>query len=432
MPGVLSASELEMAFRQERARVDRNGRCFSVVVCAIDARSTDELITVTKVLAERMRSYDSIGNLDNERVALLLPETDGRGAWIFADDALEQLGERGHRANCEVFTYPRERGGREGHGVQRGPHRSSPGDSSGDAEGPSGASDDLGDPETQGHSAHGAKVDRRGDVAASDTPLGRRGTGTDGPAPERDAFAQPSGAKERLATLAPVGERDTLRLAELRRDAASRPVQDLYPLFLEELPLWRRVIDICVATLLLMLLLPFFCVVALCVKLDSPGPVLFVQWRAGRGGRPFRFYKFRSMYIDAEQRKGELTEQNEQVGPIFKIRQDPRITRIGRWIRKASIDEMPQLWNVLIGDMTLVGPRPPTLDEVAAYEAWQRERLDITGGLTCIWQVSGRSEIGFEEWVRMDLEYKRHRSPLFDVKLLWRTIGAVFTGRGAY
>lgn len=383
LPGVLSAAELDSAFRQERARVDRNGRCFSVVVFTVDGRQDEAMAGLARVLVERMRAYDTLGEFDDDRLALLLPESDGPGAWNCADGALEQLAASGLEVECQVYTYPLERGGRDGRGLR----------------------DEAG--------AGGAPGPHR---LESDPPV--RGTGTDGPA--RSAY--PKAIEARTA----------LHLSTEGVEGGPRPVRDLYPHFLEELPPWRRALDLVIASALLALLLPLFLVVAAAIKLTSRGPVLFVQWRAGRGGRPFRFFKFRSMYVDAEERRDELASENEQSGPIFKIRRDPRITPIGRLIRKASIDEMPQLWNVIVGDMTLVGPRPPTLDEVAAYETWQRERLDITGGLTCIWQVSGRSEIGFEEWVRMDLEYKRKRSPLFDVKLLWRTIGAVFTGRGAY
>ena len=139
------------------------------------------------------------------------------------------------------------------------------------------------------------------------------------------------------------------------------------------------------------------------------------------------------MYVDAEERRKALETENDHTdGPIFKMRNDPRITPVGRILRRMSIDELPQLYNVLRGDMTLIGPRPPTLNEVEHYEPWQRKRLDITGGLTCIWQVSGRSEVGFEEWVRMDIEYQRKRSILFDVRLVMKTFGAVLSGRGAY
>jgi lipopolysaccharide/colanic/teichoic acid biosynthesis glycosyltransferase len=407
LPGVLSTSELESACHQERARVDRNGRCFSVLVCRVQARTEEEFAEVAEVLASRMRAYDRIGSLDAERLALLLPESDGRGAWVFADDTLDQLAEMGHRVDCEVFTYPVDRGGRDGLGLR--PAAAAPFGTGAPTEPP---------PPRRPEPVFGP-VDRD-DPDEPEAPP-RRGTGTDGPAPDpapKQARPHPSASLESFADLRPATE--------------LRPVRDLYPYFLQELPLWRRAADVAVAATLLTLLLPLFAVVAVAVLVTSPGPIFFVQWRAGRGGRPFRFYKFRSMYVDAEQRKSELSTQNEQAGPIFKMRHDPRITPLGRWLRKASIDELPQLWNVLLGDMTLVGPRPPTLDEVAAYERWQRERLDITGGLTCIWQVSGRSEIGFEEWVRMDLEYKRKRSARFDLKLLWRTIGAVFTGRGAY
>jgi lipopolysaccharide/colanic/teichoic acid biosynthesis glycosyltransferase len=209
-------------------------------------------------------------------------------------------------------------------------------------------------------------------------------------------------------------------------------VKSLDPHFLLPQPVWKRAMDIVGSILMLLLSSPLFLIVAIAVKLDSPGSVFFHQPRAGRGGRPFMFHKFRSMYVDAEERKKALEAKNEVEGPIFKIRNDPRITRVGRIIRRTSIDELPQLWNVLMGNMSLVGPRPPTLDEVPNYEPWQARRLELLGGMTCIWQVSGRSEIGFEDWMRMDLRYLRHRSFLTDLGLLWRTIGAVFSRRGAY
>jgi len=222
-------------------------------------------------------------------------------------------------------------------------------------------------------------------------------------------------------------------LRRLRRGAAGRPVHDLGPVLVQPLPLGKRLVDIAVSGALLVLLAPLFATVAFLIKLTSPGPVFFKQPRAGLGGRPFPFYKFRSMYIDAEERRKALQGQNIHKGqPIFKLKHDPRITPIGRLLRRSSIDELPQLYNVLVGDMTLIGPRPPRLDEVEKYEPWQRRRLEVMGGLTCIWQVSGRSEIGFEDWVRMDIQYQEKRSMLLDLKLLFKTVGAVLSGRGAY
>lgn len=203
-------------------------------------------------------------------------------------------------------------------------------------------------------------------------------------------------------------------------------------LLLQPVSFRRRALDICVASGMLLLLSPLLLCVAVAVKLTSAGPILFRQQRAGQGGVPFTFYKFRSMYLDAEARKAALASSNEQSGPVFKMKNDPRMTPLGRLIRRASIDELPQLYNVLIGDMTLVGPRPPTLDEVEKYEPWQRDRLSVKGGLTCIWQVSGRSEIGFQDWVRMDLRYARQRGLAMDIGLLAKTAKAVVSGRGAY
>lgn len=215
-------------------------------------------------------------------------------------------------------------------------------------------------------------------------------------------------------------------------DGGRWPVADLGEQFSVPLPFAKRAVDLCVSAAALLLLAPLFAVVAVAIKLDSPGPVLFRQLRAGRGGRSFAFYKFRSMHADAEKRRAELEASNEKDGPIFKIRDDPRITRVGRVLRRWSLDELPQLWNIVKGDLSLVGPRSPTLNEVAEYERWQRRRLDVTGGLTCIWQVSGRSQVSFQEWMRMDMRYVRRRSSWLDFCLLARTLPAVLQGRGAY
>jgi lipopolysaccharide/colanic/teichoic acid biosynthesis glycosyltransferase len=209
-------------------------------------------------------------------------------------------------------------------------------------------------------------------------------------------------------------------------------VRDLWPLLGVSTPLWKRAADIALSGVALLLLLPLFALVALAIRLDSPGPVIFRQVRAGRGGRPFVFYKFRSMTADAEGQREALASRNEHDGPVFKIKDDPRKTRVGRLLRRASIDELPQLWNVLIGDLSLVGPRSATLDEVEQYERWQRRRLCVTGGITCTWQVSGRSQIPFQEWMRLDVRYVAGRSVWLDLWLLVLTVPAVVSGRGAY
>jgi lipopolysaccharide/colanic/teichoic acid biosynthesis glycosyltransferase len=194
----------------------------------------------------------------------------------------------------------------------------------------------------------------------------------------------------------------------------------------------KRALDIVMSTLAIVVLTPLLLAVALLVMVTSPGPVFYVHPRVGRGGKPFRMVKFRSMYRNAHDRREEHLGQNMHQGPIFKIRDDPRITPVGRAMRKLSIDELPQFFNVLMGHMSLVGPRPALPEEFLDYTERERERLLVKPGVTCIWQVSGRSDIDFHTWIDMDLEYIETWSLLLDLKLLVRTVPAVLTGRGAY
>jgi lipopolysaccharide/colanic/teichoic acid biosynthesis glycosyltransferase len=195
----------------------------------------------------------------------------------------------------------------------------------------------------------------------------------------------------------------------------------------------KRFMDIVVAVAALLLLSPLFLAVAIAIALEDRGTPLFWQMRVGQWGREFRFPKFRSMVLDAEKRKQELLGVNQHgEGITFKMKRDPRITRTGAFIRKLSIDELPQLWCVLQGDMSLVGPRPPVPSEVARYTLADRRRLDVKPGLTCIWQVSGRSELAFDKQVNLDVQYIDSHSLWLDIALLLKTIPAILTGRGAY
>jgi exopolysaccharide biosynthesis polyprenyl glycosylphosphotransferase len=193
----------------------------------------------------------------------------------------------------------------------------------------------------------------------------------------------------------------------------------------------KRVLDIAMSSLLLLLGLPVVLAIALSIKLSSGGNVLFRQTRCGLNGRSFTLYKFRTMVADAEERRRELLHLNEMNGPVFKLKADPRVTALGRFLRRFSLDELPQLWNVLRGDMSLVGPRPPIPEEVAKYQRWQRRRLAMKPGLTCLWQISGRNELDFDRWMELDLEYIDSWSPMLDLKILLKTIPAVLSGRGA-
>ncbi|MBI4004255.1 MAG: sugar transferase [Candidatus Omnitrophica bacterium] len=194
----------------------------------------------------------------------------------------------------------------------------------------------------------------------------------------------------------------------------------------------KRVLDVVIAGLGLVVLLPLFVVVSLLIKATSSGPVLFQQVRCGLNGRRFTLYKFRSMVMDAEAKRAELAHLNELNGPVFKLTNDPRLTPVGRWLRKMSLDELPQLYNVFKGEMSLVGPRPPIPGEVEQYQAWQRRRLSMRPGITGQWQVNGRNHIvDFDKWMRLDLEYIDRWSLALDVKILAKTIPAVFFGVGA-
>lgn len=184
----------------------------------------------------------------------------------------------------------------------------------------------------------------------------------------------------------------------------------------------KRIFDIVASLTGIVLLSPLFVIIFIAIKLDSPGPIFFSQKRNGLNGKIFKMYKFRSMVPDAEQRLKELEHKNEVSGHMFKMKDDPRITRVGKFIRKTSIDELPQLFNVLKGDMSIVGPRPPIIKEVEKYDPWHCLRLSVKPGLTGLWQISGRNDIGFEEMIRLDLKYIRERNFWYDLKIILKTI----------
>ena len=216
----------------------------------------------------------------------------------------------------------------------------------------------------------------------------------------------------------PVGSLSLLQVSEPKFSGASR--------------LFKAGFDRCAAALGLLLLSPVMLLIAIAITLDSRGSVFFRQTRTGLGGKPFELVKFRSMVPAAEELLVDLTDRNEGAGALFKIRRDPRITRVGRLLRRLSLDEIPQLWNVVRGQMSLVGPRPPLPSEVERYGDDVRRRLLVKPGLTGLWQVSGRSDLTWEESVRLDLYYVENWSFAFDLMILARTVGAVVAGRGAY
>lgn len=193
----------------------------------------------------------------------------------------------------------------------------------------------------------------------------------------------------------------------------------------------KRIIDIIGAGSGLLLLSPVIVIVACAVKFTSKGPVFFSQKRVGKKGKLFYMYKFRSMVVNAEELKEKLEHQNEMSGPMFKMKDDPRVTKVGKFIRKTSLDELPQLWNVLKGDMSLVGPRPSLPKEVKEFEKWMYKRLTVKPGLTCYWQVSGRNNIDFEDWMKLDISYVEDRNLWIDIKLIFKTVFVLFGDKNA-
>lgn len=193
----------------------------------------------------------------------------------------------------------------------------------------------------------------------------------------------------------------------------------------------KRVIDVVGALFGLIILSPILIIVGILIKLESKGPIIFAQKRVGLNGKEFKMYKFRSMVANAEEIKEKLKEKNEMSGPMFKMKNDPRITKVGKFIRKTSIDELPQLINVLKGDMSLVGPRPSLPNEVKEFESWMLKRLEVKPGLTCYWQVMGRNNIDFENWMKLDIKYVNERSFCLDIKLIFKTFFVLFGDENA-
>jgi lipopolysaccharide/colanic/teichoic acid biosynthesis glycosyltransferase len=337
--GLLSREQFTRVLARERARSDRTGEVFSLIVFSLSPeRSHDDVAPhLARILQRRLRSTDDAGLLEQRRIGVVLPVTPAPGAWTVVDDVYVCIPVGIALPECAVYRYPTDW-----------------------------PVEDL--------------ADEEGDYEETDD---------------------------------------------------DRPVRAMESFFIRRMPVWKRAIDVAGAIVGLLFLSPLFAMIAVAIKATSQGPVFFRQKRSGLGGREFVMLKFRSMVADAEARKSELMALSEQDGPAFKINNDPRITRLGRYLRRTSIDELPQLWNVLRGDMSLVGPRPLPCNESTACRGWLRQRLDVTPGLTCIWQVRGRSKVSFSDWVRMDVQYIRSRSLGGDMRLLLQTVPAVVSRRGA-
>lgn len=407
--GVLSVREFASVLERECSLADRGTRRFSVLALHQragtrgDRRRRVALAEIAQQSRTRLRSTDVVGLLNSERVEILLTDTEPAGAQVVSAWVKQVQIELGLDFDVTIYVYPSVKDPSSDSAQERGSHDRTRSNGHGN-----GALNTRGASAADGQS--GAAAEHR--AATKGDPIDMHSART----PHESGARRAGVVADGRSSAVPDGR---------------SPMEDLWPRLGVSTPLWKRSLDVVISVFALALLLPVFVLIAIAIRLDSPGPVIFRQMRAGRGGRPFVFYKFRSMFADAEARRAALAGLNEQEGPIFKIRHDPRITRVGRWLRRSSIDELPQLWNVLKGDISLVGPRSPTLDEARQYERWQRRRLCITGGITCTWQVSGRSQIPFREWMRLDMRYVARRNAWLDLRLLALTFPAVLSGRGA-
>ena len=373
---VLGAVDLERVLRRECARSDRTGRPFCLATFHLRYRDPHAAFRLADLLAQRIRATDSIGWLPDARIAVILPDTQADAARCFASAVGKLAREASLLIDWQIQAYP-----------------------------PIGSDNGNGD---------------RPDVGPRD-----------GPPNNRPANGTPNGLHVGLDH----GDCSSRQLLEaLLQEHSVPPVEsaEIGRALIRPLPAWKRAIDLIGSAIGLVVLSPLLLAIAMMIRFSSAGPIIFKQQRSGLGGTPFWMYKFRTMISGAEGLKGQLRTHSEQDGPAFKIRIDPRVTRLGRFLRATSLDELPQLWNVLKGDMSLVGPRPLPLEESSACEPWQLRRLDVTPGITCIWQVKGRCHVSFSEWMRMDISYSRRRTLLRDLKILLVTLPAVVFRRGAY
>lgn len=448
---ILSPELTQRIVRRECARIDRHGGELSLVLFRIstgDRRKDLAAWRVARTITLRARETDEVGWFGEHFIAALLPDTSAAGAKAFADGVAHRLAHRVPRPLTLIFTYPKAwmagplPAGRFGElnstesmdvtavlqAVNLGLDRPS-----------NGQPKDAG---TNGRLlADGGRLVHESASLPHSPANGKSNGHSNGNGHQNGNGHAPSNgngngnghsngaavAQVRLAEARPEGD-TTLPSLKVQPGLSPQALDDL---LIMPMPRWKRLCDIIGATALLIVATPLLLVVAMLVKLNSRGSVIFTQRRAGLGGKPFTIYKFRTMVADAESQQQTLRGRSEQDGPAFKLTDDPRVTSLGRWLRKTSIDELPQLWNVIKGDMSLVGPRPLPLDESEACEPWQRRRLHVTPGLTCIWQVEGRSRVTFAEWVRMDVRYIRRRTLVHDFVILVRTVPAVLFRKGA-
>lgn len=420
-PLLLSAKHMEVALAKERMRCDRYQQFFALIAMKLEPSSIQSEVKqarhFARILHKRLRLTDEKGWLRDGRIGAMLPMTNLHGAKLVLNSLIEMAHANHIKIEASVFTYS----GVDNIAVAGQPHR------------PNFAlvTDDSSDDHTQSND----------EDEGNDQLITFRFEGSHHSDGVRPAHVVIESASES----APIAKSQSVRLSDTTRPVRADDASQISPLAMKNMsmsdtempmslvvkkyPTWKRLTDIAGAVVGLTIASPVLLGAAIAIKLTSKGPVLFKQMRTGQFGRQFPIYKLRTMVVNAEELKAILREHNERDGPAFKMARDPRVTRVGKILRSTGLDELPQLWNVLIGDMAIVGPRPLPCDEDAQCAVWHRRRLDTKPGLTCTWQISKSRKVSFEDWMRMDLRYSDRRSIARDVSLVLKTVMAVVLGR---
>lgn len=393
-PLLLSPKAMELALTKERMRCDRFGQFFALIVIQLNnvssGHSASQFRLIAKILHKRLRLTDEKGLLLKGGLGVLLPMTEWHGAKVVLNSIIHAAKRNGLTFTAEVFTYS----GKETF------------------------------PKTQrtveGSSDPVSEIIFDDDSSSEDTLLE---SSVNSSRKTLAVIASP----ERVNVAVRVDDSSQTRRSGNGQIVFTSTVPTTY--ICRQYPAWKRFMDVGFASLGLVISMPVILIVAIAIKLTSKGPIFFRQMRSGQFGNAFPMYKLRTMVVEAEELKEKLHQLNERDGPAFKIKNDPRVTRLGGLLRKTGIDELPQLWNVLVGHMAIVGPRPLPCDEDAKCKVWHRRRLDTKPGLTCIWQISKSRNVSFSDWMRMDLKYTDRRTIASDIGLMFKTVLAVFMGR---
>ena len=421
-PLVLPQEQFENEIAKETERSNRRDKAreFALISFDFSDRQADDrkISNLALDLTRRLRISDTIGWF-NLRLAVLLPETGQHGAIAVANELAKIASNHGVHLETAVSIYPWDDNlTKIAEELREEVSFKSPDDSHDDDNFPSGG--------------HGSFDHRRRDLQHQ-TGSPHIGSGLSGSSIEHENDSNDGSDDGMLSAIGLTGGAVATAVAPATTKVKSLPHGTGHSIHFrsEKTPAWKRAMDISCSGAGILLLSPVFIGAAIAIKLSAPGPVFFRQMREGKDGKPFGILKFRTMVVDAEERQEALRGQSEQDGPAFKLKDDPRVTKVGKYLRKSCIDELPQLFNVLVGQMSLVGPRPLPVGESEQCNAWQRQRLSVLPGCTCIWQAHGGRDIKFAEWMRMDLEYIQKRSLFCDLKLILDTVYIAVLHKGS-